>query len=89
MATTTDTQKITVTLPSPLLARLDELVPSRQRSTFIARAIQEQLALLEQIAAIDAAAGAWRDEAYPELADDAAMDAWLTHLRRGWQRETA
>lgn len=89
MATTTNAQKITVTLPAPLLARLDELVPARQRSMFIARAIQEQLALLEQIEALDAAAGVWRDEAHPELADDAAMDAWLTHLRRGWQREMA
>lgn len=86
---TTETQKITVTLPTSLLARLDELIPARQRSSFITRAIQEQLALLEQIEAIDAAAGAWRDADYPEFGDEAAIDAWLDNLRAGWQREAA
>lgn len=87
MAKSTDTQKITVTLPAPLLARLERLIPLHRRSTFIADAVQAQLALLEQVEAIDAAAGAWHDADYPELADDEAIDTWLTNLRGGWQRE--
>lgn len=81
------TQKITVTLPVPLLKRLDTITPSRQRSSFIAKAIQEQIALFEQMQAVDEAAGAWRDEDYPELSDDDAIDAWLLELRQGWQRK--
>ncbi|MCP4425601.1 MAG: hypothetical protein GY803_13990 [Chloroflexi bacterium] len=81
------TRKITVTLPVPLLERLNSITPSRQRSSFIAKAIQEQIALLEQMQAIDEAAGAWRDEDYPELSDDNAIDAWLQELRQGWRFE--
>lgn len=79
------TQKITVTLPVPLLERLDTITSSRQRSAFIAKAIQEQIAMFEQMQAVDEAAGAWRDEDYPELSNDDAIDAWLLELRQGWQ----
>jgi Arc/MetJ-type ribon-helix-helix transcriptional regulator len=84
MATETDRtsmRKVTVTLPASLLTRLDERVPSRRRSAFIARAIQEQLAILEQAAAIEESAGAWRDEDYPEMATDEDIDRWLIELR--------
>lgn len=86
MATTINNQKITVTLPLPLLTRLDEIVPTRQRSAFISQAVQAQLALLEQAQALDEAAGIWSDADYPELRDDAAIDSWLGNLRQGWQR---
>ena len=45
----TDSQKITVTLPKALLTRLREHVPARQRSRFILEALEERLALEEQI----------------------------------------
>ncbi|MBN1937083.1 MAG: hypothetical protein JW934_20665 [Anaerolineae bacterium] len=73
--------KVTVTLPRDLLARLDERVPSRRRSSFIARAIEEQLAILEQAAAIDESAGAWRDDAYADMSTDADIDRWLAEVR--------
>lgn len=83
MATETNrpTRKVTVTLPISLLARLDGIVPSRLRSAFIARAIEEQLALVEQAVALEESAGAWRDEDYPDMATEGAIDRWLAELR--------
>ena len=84
MSTPSLNQKITVTLPSPLLSRLNETIAPRQRSAFITRAIQQQLVLLEQAEAVDQTAGSWSDADYPDLADDGAIDAWLAELRHGW-----
>lgn len=77
----TDQRKVTVTLPLTLLARLDKQIPSRQRSDFIARAIEEQLALLEQTAAIEESAGAWRDETYADMMTDEDINRWLADVR--------
>ena len=74
-------RKVTVSLPVSLLDRLDDKVSPRQRSDFIARAIESQLAIDEQAAALDEAAGAWRDEDYPDLDTEIAMDRWLAELR--------
>ena len=83
MATETDprTRKVTVSLPTSLLDRLDDKVPPRRRSDFIARAIEEQLTITDQVEALAESAGAWRDEDYPELVTEHAMDRWLAELR--------
>ena len=82
-------RKVTVTLPKKLLNRLDEFIPRRQRSRFIATAIQEQLAMLEQLAALEEAAGAWTDENHPEMQTEADIDRWLARLRGGWAKSEA
>ena len=82
-----DSQKITVVLPTTLLSRLQAHVPARQRSRFIVEAIEERLAMEEQVTALEEAAGAWTDEAHPELATDADIDRWLKDLRSSWNRE--
>jgi hypothetical protein len=82
-----ETQKITVTLPRQLLKKLDAVVPPRKQSSFIVKAVQEQLAILEQAQAVDEAAGIWQDDDYPELGNDRKIDEWLAQLRQGWQHE--
>lgn len=77
-----DTVKVTITLPKPVLERMNRLVPMRQRSRFIAEALAEHLALAEQLLALEETAGAWSDERHPEMADEAAIDRWLAELRR-------
>ena len=77
----TNLQKITVMLPEALLARLREHVPARQRSRFILEAIEERLALEEQIAALAETAGAWSDQNHPEMRTDEDIDHWLDDLR--------
>ena len=83
----TDPQKITVTLPQAVLARLRAHVPARQRSRFILEAIEERLQLEEQSAALDETAGAWSDENHPEMRTDEDIDRWLSDLRRAWSKQ--
>jgi metal-responsive CopG/Arc/MetJ family transcriptional regulator len=77
-------QKITVTLPRELIERLDDRVPSRQRSRFIANAIESQLAIEEQMAAVEETAGIWTEENHPELKTEEDIEAWLQNLRQSW-----
>ncbi len=86
---TLETQKMTVTFPEPLLQRLRERIPSRQRSTFIVEAVEEKLALQEQLAAIEETAGCWRDADHPELQTDEDIDRWLVRLRLSWDGHLA
>jgi len=79
-----DTQKMTVSLPKPLLERLKERVPARQRSSFIAEALGERLALEDQLEAIEESAGCWESEDHPELMTDDDIDSWLAELRGSW-----
>ncbi len=92
MATKTsnsETQKMTVTFPKPLLERLRERVPPRQRSAFIVEAVEEKLALQEQLAVIEETAGCWSDEDHPELRTEEDIDRWLTELRWSWDEHLA
>jgi Arc/MetJ-type ribon-helix-helix transcriptional regulator len=82
-----DSQKITVTLPKTLLARLREHVPARQRSRFISEALEERLALEEQIAVLEETAGAWSEQNHPEMRTDEDVDRWLGDLRRSWSKK--
>ena len=75
-------QKITVTLPRELIERLNDRVPSRQRSDFIANAIESQLAIEEQLAAVEETAGIWTEEKHPELKTEEDIDVWLRNLRK-------
>jgi len=75
---------MTVSLPRYLLERLKDRVPPRQRSSFIAEALEERLALEEQLEIIEESAGCWKDEDHPELMTDDDIDAWLAEFRRSW-----
>ncbi|MCA9998461.1 MAG: hypothetical protein KDE56_22015 [Anaerolineales bacterium] len=85
MALSPKQKKITVTLSETLVQRLDKRIPARQRSHFIALAIENQLAIEEQLVALAETAGAWADKDYPEMQSDTDIDAWLTNLRASWQ----
>jgi Mg/Co/Ni transporter MgtE len=83
-STLSDVRRITVTLPATLLTRLDEHVPARSRSRFIFQAIEERLAIEEQLTVLDETAGAWTDENHPDMKTDEDIDRWLTTLRASW-----
>jgi hypothetical protein len=76
-----------VTLPKALLIRLREHVPARQRSRFILEALEERLALEEQIVALEETAGAWSEQNHPEMRTDEDIDRWLGELRRSWSKK--
>jgi hypothetical protein len=79
-----ETQKTTVVFPKSLLRRLRERVPPRQRSAFIAEAVEEKLALEEHLVAIEETAGCWSDEDHPELKAGEDIDSWLNEIRQSW-----
>ena len=71
-------------MPKAVLQRMDDLIPVRQRSRFIAEALAERLVLAEQLLALEESAGAWANESHREMADDEAIDRWLVDLRASW-----
>jgi hypothetical protein len=81
------TQKITISLPKSLAERLKAQVPSRQRSNFIAKILEEYLAIAEQIEILDETAGCWSDDRHPDMVTDEDIDTWLASLRGAWQRQ--
>ena len=73
-----------VIIPEQLVKDIDRLVGSRQRSSFLTEAAEEKLMRYRQIAAIKAAAGAWKDKDHPELKQGAAK--WVARMRRQDER---
>jgi metal-responsive CopG/Arc/MetJ family transcriptional regulator len=79
-----DTKKITVTLPAALIRRLQKQIPARQRSEFVAEALEEHLALAEQLTALEESAGTWTEADHPELRTPDDVERWLAQLRGSW-----
>ena len=78
------TTKITLSLPTTLVEQLKALVPPRQRSAFVAEALQERLEEAETLAVLEETAGIWSDKDYPEFATDKDIDRWLREFRASW-----
>lgn len=84
-----EAQKLTISLPGKLAERFKARVPRRRRSEFIAQLLENQLAIEEQLNALDETAGSWADENHPEMQSDDDIDTWLVNLRSGWNRDEA
>lgn len=84
-------RRMHVVLSEQLVKDIDTVVGSRQRSSFLTEAAEKELMRRRQIAALKAAAGAWKDKDHPELKHGSA--AWVRKLRqeteRRFKRETA
>jgi hypothetical protein len=74
-------ERINVLLPSSLLAELRELVPPRERSSFITEATAQRLLQLKQQRALQESRGAWTDENHPDLQTQEDVRYWLKELR--------
>jgi hypothetical protein len=77
-----DPVRITVLLPADISQTLREVVPTRQRSRFVAQAVERELRRLQLDIALQASAGAWQDIDYPELVDGPAIERWLAESRQ-------
>lgn len=73
-----------VVLSEQLVKEIDALVGARQRSSFISDAAEKELMRRRQIAALRAAAGAWKDGDHPELQEGSAK--WVRKLRQEGER---
>jgi Arc/MetJ-type ribon-helix-helix transcriptional regulator len=78
------TRRTHIVIPEPIVSEIDRLVGKRGRSEFLARAAEKELRRLQQIKALENAAGAWKDEDHPELKDGASQ--WVKELRRESER---
>ena len=85
--TRTTTQKITVTVPSDVLALMDQYVLPRRRSSFIVDAIKEHLDRIIDLEVFEETAGAWTEENHPDMRTPEDIDRWLTALRQSWTIE--
>ncbi len=73
------THRAHILLPESLIADIDELVGQRGRSAFLVDVAQQEIRRRKQLAALKAAAGSWRAEDHPELAE--GSEAWVRSLR--------
>jgi hypothetical protein len=70
--------RLNVVFDDALAQELRQLVPRRQRSHFIACAVEERLRLLKQVEALRAAVGCWSSQGRKEPEEE------IRELRRGW-----
>ena len=73
-------ERIHIVFPCELVAAIDRIVGKRGRSRFITEAAWQEVKRREQLAALEQAAGGWRDQDHPELKRGAAR--WVRQLRR-------
>lgn len=73
-----------ILLEEKLVKDIDHLVGPRQRSSFLTEAAQEKLLRYRQIAALKAAAGAWKDADHPEL--KGGSEKWVRKIRKEGER---
>ena len=73
-----------VILPIELVADIDKLVGKRGRSAFLAEVARDEIMRRQQRLALQASAGAWKDEDHPELKGGSA--AWVRQMRSESER---
>ncbi|MCL5986792.1 MAG: hypothetical protein M1371_09585 [Actinobacteria bacterium] len=73
--------KISLFMPREVLDLIDKLVGKRNRNKFIREATIKELKRIRLQKALEMAAGAWKDEDYPELKK--GVDKWVRKLREG------
>ena len=74
------TRRTHIVIPEPLVSEIDRLVGKRGRSEFLTQAAEKELRRLQQIKALEGAAGSWKDKDHPEL--KAGTEVWVQKLRR-------
>ena len=72
--------KVHILIPEDLLVEIDQLVGKRKRSWFFTEAAVKELKRLKLKDALAKAAGVWKDEAHPDIADQGTY-RWIRELR--------
>jgi hypothetical protein len=86
-ATQGSRRKTVVVLPLELAAQIDGQVGAKHRQRFVIENCLKELRRLEQMEAVRGAAGAWRHEDHPELAENS--NEWQSGMRRQWSERQA
>ena len=72
-------KRVHVSVPEDIIKAVDAKVGQDKRSQWIIETIEEKLARMNLVEAIDSAAGSWKEENHPELKD--GSDKWVRSLR--------
>jgi len=75
-----NTRRTHIVIPEPLVSEIDRLVGKRGRSEFLTQAAEKELRRLQQIKALEKAAGAWKDRDHAELKSGSSQ--WVSELRK-------
>lgn len=73
--------KIQIVLPDPLAKEFKETIPARQRSRFIADAVQNRLKALKFKDLLKESVPAWGDKRHPDLKTQADVNRYLSAFR--------
>ena len=74
------TKRTHIVIPEKLASEIDTLVGKRGRSNFLTQAAWKEIKRLRTLAALDHAAGSWKDADHPELKVGAAK--WVEKQRK-------
>jgi hypothetical protein len=70
-----------IPIPQKITAGIDKIAGAKNRTHFIVEVLEREIQRREQLAALQDAAGCWKDENHPELAD--GSEAFIRDLRQG------
>jgi hypothetical protein len=73
------TPRTLVPIPPQVAAQIDKIAGQGHRTEFIVDVLEREIRRREQLAALEAAAGSWKDEDHPELAN--GSEAWVRQMR--------
>ena len=76
--------KTLIVLPDDLGAELKHSVPTRQRSRFIAEAVEKQLRSMKFRKVLKQTAGVWTDKNHPDMTTQAGINHHIGRIR-GWR----
>jgi hypothetical protein len=74
------TPRTLVPIPPKVAAQIDKIAGHGHRTEFIVDVLEREIRRREQLAAIQEAAGSWKDQDHPELAN--GSEAWVRQMRR-------
>jgi hypothetical protein len=68
-----------VPIPPEVAAEIDKIAGRGHRTDFIVHLLEREIRRREQLAALEDAAGSWKDEDHPELAN--GSEVWVRQMR--------
>jgi hypothetical protein len=78
-------ESVAIPFPSDLIAEVDRIVGPDNRTAHLVELARRDVVIQRQREAIHAAAGSWKDEDHPELANGSYE--WVRKIRdEDWQR---
>lgn len=84
-------ERLNLYLTKPVADELRRLIPARERTRFVEEILARELRRRERQAAIEASAGAWKDEDHPDMLTGEDIDRWIEEQRklgtRDWSEE--